>query len=80
MHFDEDYDRDLPLNEDVDFNDDAPDYVVPCPACGADVHEDTQQCPVCGDWIVPGAKGSPRTIWVVAAMLALAGMTYWIVR
>ena len=43
---------------DADFDDnDAEDYgedesTIPCPHCGADVFDDAEQCPSCGEWLV----------------------------
>ena len=53
--------------------DDVDSDVLPCPACGREVYEDTDQCPYCGEWIMPlaGAAGRKKWIWVAAAVLAL---------
>ena len=50
--------------------------VLVCPSCHATVHEDTQQCPHCGDWIVPvwPRRRSRRLVWIVAAVLAILGL------
>ncbi len=37
----------------VDDDDADGDELLSCPSCRESVHEDTQQCPHCGDWIVP---------------------------
>ena len=39
-----------------DEDDDADDLMV-CPSCHAAVHEDTQKCPNCGDWIDDAEEG-----------------------
>lgn len=71
---DDSYDPDEPLE--VDLTDDTDDEVLPCPACGLDVHEETEKCPYCGEWIMPlaAAAGRRHWIWILAAMLAIAGM------
>ncbi len=51
---------------------DEDDCLLECPTCHAAVHEDTQKCPNCGDWIV--AVYPPRRakrIFVVGATLLL---------
>jgi len=55
--------------EDEDDSDD----LLSCPNCRAAVHEDTQQCPRCGDWITPiDSRGSwKRWVWVAAVVLLI---------
>lgn len=52
------------------------DELLVCPACRADVHEDTQQCPYCGDWITPvyPAEASRRRIGMVVTLLLILGL------
>jgi len=49
------------------------DDVLLCPSCKESVHEDTQQCPHCGDWIIPvwPRQQAKRMIWVIAAGLVI---------
>jgi len=56
--------------------DDGTDVLLACPACGAEVHEETQQCPSCRDWIIPvdPADRTRRRIWAVAAILLVVSM------
>ncbi len=60
--------------EDDDSGDDSGDDLLVCPSCRAAVHEDTQQCPQCGDWITPvyPATRWKRLVWTVVAVLAIA--------
>lgn len=53
--------------------DDTADDLLVCPSCRADVHEDTQQCPHCGDWITPVYPNEHRwrRVWIVAVILLL---------
>lgn len=63
--------------EDVEDDDaDADEDLLICPSCTRPVHEDTQQCPHCGDWITPTYPTSPwkRAIWIMAALLVIAAM------
>ncbi|WP_437194161.1 hypothetical protein [Planctomicrobium sp. SH527] len=55
------------FDESDDWDDDYPEDsdepgTVPCPSCGAEVYEDTDRCPLCGDYIIPGATSS-GSIW-----------------
>jgi len=61
--------------------DDSGNDLLACPSCGRAVHEDTQQCPYCGDWITPiEPRGAwKRRVWIVAAillMLVLSGVLF----
>lgn len=49
--------------------DDDPDEsdVVTCSNCGAEVYEDAEQCPSCGEWITRSTHPfSGRSTWFVA--------------
>ena len=67
---------DHPDDEWVNEDEDAGDDLLVCPVCGKAVHEDTQQCPYCGDWIVPVYPGGKwkRAVWVVAAALVILSL------
>ncbi|RJP36807.1 MAG: hypothetical protein C4547_06700 [Phycisphaerales bacterium] len=47
--------------------------VLPCPSCGADVYEDADQCPICGQWITPGASGR-RQRWIAAVVILMVAL------
>lgn len=50
----------------------------PCPSCGAEVYEDAEQCPVCGEYITFGTgvfEGRPWW-WIVLGLLAIAAMLF----
>ena len=56
-------------------DDDHPDDVLlHCPSCKREVHEDTQQCPFCGDWIIPVdlSDRPQRRIWLIVVILLIA--------
>ena len=60
--------------------DDGTPETVPCPACGAEVYEDAERCPACGDWITHRRTGAAaftgpsgvRPLWWV--VLGVAGV------
>jgi DNA-directed RNA polymerase subunit RPC12/RpoP len=75
LDYDEDDDRDDPLEEDLAAEDDSTEHVAPCPSCGEQVYDDAERCPYCGDWIIDRARpGGLRTLWLFAAVLALVAM------
>lgn len=57
-------------DDDLIDNDDD-DRTIPCPACGAGIYEDADQCPRCGEWIAPGAAVSRRRGWATAVVLLM---------
>lgn len=64
--------------------DDGPDEddLLACPSCGEAVHEDTQQCPYCNDWIVPVYPGerAKKAIWLVAVVLVILAFLIFAIR
>lgn len=61
-------------------DDDEPVDTVPCSNCGADVYEDAEQCPRCGEWITHGTSAlTAKPLWwqiigvlgIIAVILAL---------
>jgi RNA polymerase subunit RPABC4/transcription elongation factor Spt4 len=59
--------------------DDPDAEILVCPACRQDVHEDTQQCPHCGDWITPVYPGSSTRRWVFLVVIVLMVLSMLIV-
>ncbi len=71
---DEEFDDDQ-LDDDWIEDEDSEDVFLVCPSCQEDVHEDTQQCPYCGDWIIPAYPSRPFKQWfVVGITLLLVGL------
>ena len=71
---------------DVDDDDDL-SYTVDCPECGADVYEDAEQCPSCGQYIIHSSSGyvwKNRPVWwvvigllgIIAVIVGLAGIPF----
>lgn len=50
--------------------------LLSCPSCRQAVHEDTQQCPHCGEWITPVdlSGRAQRWIWVAVVLLLILSM------
>lgn len=65
--WDDDVDEDWP---------DEPEFeeTRPCPACGADVYEDSPRCPICGEYITHSRSSTwaGRPVWYV--LLGLLGI------
>ncbi|TWT46198.1 hypothetical protein RAS1_26460 [Phycisphaerae bacterium RAS1] len=55
---------------------DADTDTVACPACGAEVADLSDRCPVCGDWIIRN-RGSRAAWWIVATVVALLALFAW---
>jgi predicted nucleic acid-binding Zn ribbon protein len=60
----------------VDEDEDSGDDLLMCPSCKNAVHEDTQQCPHCGDWIIPvyPVERSKRVVFLIAAALLILAL------
>jgi hypothetical protein len=73
-------DEEYPDEADDDWDNDDEAETFACPACGADVYEDSQRCPACGEYIsqntspmagrsavfvVLGIAGIVATIWAL---------------
>ena len=56
--------------------------LLSCPSCRRPVHEDTQQCPHCGDWITPVYPRRPwgRGLWILAVILVVLAFLLMSVR
>ena len=51
--------------------------LIPCPECGAEIHEESQRCPACGTYVVHRASlwfGRPWW-WVVLGALGIGAAT-----
>jgi hypothetical protein len=56
-------------------DDDDSAETVPCPSCGADIYEEAEQCPECGEYVVRDNSvlgGKPRWYIVLALLGILA--------
>ena len=73
---------DYPDEEWIEDHADEEDDLLTCPSCRNLVHEDTQKCPCCGDWIVPVYhRGRSRQwVWAMVAVLLILSLLLWTVR
>lgn len=60
----------------VEEEEDADGDLLVCPSCHRSVHEETQQCPHCGDWIIPAYPESRggRFVWGVVVGLMIISL------
>lgn len=64
-------DHEYPSDDDVLPEGDEPGEML-CPHCRAEIIEDTQKCPHCGDWITPvhpSSAGWRRLVFVAIVLL-----------
>ncbi|QDU39295.1 hypothetical protein Mal4_36340 [Maioricimonas rarisocia] len=62
--------------DDIPDDDDDESITLPCPACGADVYEDADVCPVCGEFIIRSSRvwdGQPAW-WIGLGLLGIAAV------
>lgn len=66
------------------WDDDAPNYdgdeepTIPCPYCGAEIHEDAGRCPHCERYISEeDAPASRKPWWIIAGVVVCLGLVYW---
>ena len=72
--------EEVPNEEWVEEEEEEGDDLLACPSCGEAVHEDTQQCPYCGDWIIPVDPRERSRRWGVAVVAILLVMALiWLV-
>jgi len=69
--------REEPNDFDRESDDDA-SVAVPCPNCGQDVYEDADRCPYCGEYITASTSARRPTWLIIAAILALLGVLFWL--
>ena len=62
-------DWDDEYDDDAYYDDDEETDTVECPNCGAEVYEDAELCPTCGDYITHSSSGyawTNRPVWWIA--------------
>jgi len=74
MEIEDDWDDDDWPEEDYGDEDDESD-IVECPECGADIYEDAERCPVCGNYVVHRSSGylwkNRPAWWIVIGLLGI---------
>lgn len=70
-------DDDWSDDDSVDWSDDEDEPTVPCPYCGAEIHEDAQRCPRCERYI--SEEDRPATLkpwWILVGVAAAMYVIY----
>jgi predicted nucleic acid-binding Zn ribbon protein len=64
-----------------DVPDESEECTIPCPFCGRAIHEDSQRCPYCEQYITEEHAPPARKPWwiVVGALICLYIVYRWIV-
>jgi hypothetical protein len=75
---DDDYDDDYDNELDDDSTDDLTLDMIECPKCGLEIHDDTPQCPLCGEWISPSTSPwqGRSWWWVVLGILGCGAVIF----
>ena len=50
-------------DDDDEFAEDDNVETVPCPECGAEVYEESERCPACGNYIVHSTTAHSHNVW-----------------
>jgi predicted nucleic acid-binding Zn ribbon protein len=76
----DDDDPDAPQPGDLAADADVETMTVPCPHCGAQIAEEAQRCPQCGDWIESEPHGyENRTVlFLLAAGFVIVVAVMWL--
>ena len=66
---------------DFEFDEDDEESTIPCPYCRRQIHEDSQRCPYCENYMsLEDAPASRKPLWFVAGLvLGLSVVILWIV-
>ena len=66
----DEYDDNL---NDEEYRDDESSELLPCPKCGALIHEESERCPACGEYVVHESSiWSGRSwLWIVLGLLGV---------
>lgn len=74
--YDSEWADDLDDDEYPDWSNDADDDavdLVPCPHCGAEIYEDAEQCPICGEYVIRTSTNVPW-FWKATAIILVIAM------
>jgi hypothetical protein len=69
-------------DEDDNERDEEDEPTIPCPYCRREIHEDSPQCPHCGQYIVEEDSPATRKPWliIIGVLLCLLVIWLWIVQ
>jgi hypothetical protein len=63
-------------------SDEEDDTTIPCPCCRREIHEDSPQCPHCGQYLSEEDARATQKPWliIVGVLLCLLVIWFWIAR
>ena len=69
-------------DESVGESDEEDEPTIPCPYCRREIHEDSPQCPHCGQYILEEDASATPKPWliIVGVLLCLLVIWFWITR
>jgi hypothetical protein len=80
---DDDHDWEYPEPDEDDEEGEA--EFAECPKCGADVYEESERCPLCGEYMTPHYRtafspSSPLMVWgmILALIVAIGGCVWFV--
>ena len=67
-------------DEDEDDGDDEEEATIPCPNCKRPIHDESQRCPYCGEYILEeDAVPAHKPWWIIVGVLLAFYVVYrWI--
>lgn len=78
-HDEEEDPDDWDVDDDLGEIEDGDSITITCPSCGADLYEDADRCPACGDYVTYSTNpwtGKPT--WWILLGLAGIGAVLWV--
>lgn len=72
---------------DEEWDEDEATSTIPCANCGAEVYEEADSCPVCGEFLIDGARPlDKKPAWfvalgllgIIAVVVLLSGVLQWL--
>lgn len=64
-------------DEEDDFGEDEDEPTIACPYCGAEIHEEAQRCPACGEYLsAEDAPARRRPWWIVIGVVVCLWLVY----
>jgi len=77
-----DRDDDWGDDSDSEEDDDYPDFgddeaMIPCPNCGVDIHDESEQCPRCGRYLSKeDAPANRKPWWIIVGVVVCLYVVY----
>ncbi len=78
MNYEDDLCEDDYDSDDDAYGDEDEAERLPCPACGAEIYEDAEQCPVCGEYVTFSTHPfqGRSIVWIVLGGLGVCAVIF----